>query len=190
MLRQLRPAIVGLLLFTVLTGVVYPMAITGLVQLGFRSRADGSTITVDGEVVGSELLAQPFVGPEWFQPRPSAVGYDATSSGGSNLGPTNPSLLAAIDRRADDYRERNHLGAAAAVPIDAVTASASGLDPHISPRNARLQAPRVALARELPLATVLQLVEANTEGRTFGVLGEPRVNVARLNVDLAELMAR
>jgi potassium-transporting ATPase KdpC subunit len=190
MLRQLRPAIVGLLFFTLLTGVAYPLAITGLAQLGFRHRAEGSTITVDGEVVGSELLAQPFEGPEWFQPRPSAVGYDSTSSGGSNLGPTNPALVMTIARRADDYRGRNHLDAAVAVPIDAVTASGSGLDPHISPRNARLQAPRVAASRGLPLETVLQLVEANSEGRTVNVLGEPRVNVVRLNVDLAELVAR
>ena len=190
MLRQLRPAVVSLVLLTVLTGVAYPLSITGVAQLGFGHQANGSTITVDGTVVGSALLAQPFTGDEWFQPRPSAVGYDATASGGSNLGPTNPALLATIEQRAQDYRLRNGLDDGVPVPIDAVTTSASGLDPHISPRNARLQAPRVAAVRDLSLGTVLRLVDDNTEHRTLGVLGETRVNVVRLNAALAEVMAR
>lgn len=187
MLRQLRPAVVALALLTVLTGIAYPLAITGVAQVAFDDHADGSEIVVGGEVVGSSLLAQPFAGDEWFQPRPSAVGHDATSSGGANLGPTNPELLDQIEQRAEDYRRRNRLAAGTPVPIDAVTASGSGLDPHISPRNARLQAERVSDARGMHVADVLDLVEEHTEGRTAGFLGEPRVNVVALNVALAGL---
>ena len=189
MLRQLRPAVVSVAVFTAICGLLYPLLVTGLGQLAFDHEADGSEIVLDGEVVGSELIAQPFAGDEWFQPRPSAVDYDASASGGSNLGPINPDLLATFAERADRYRERNALPDDAAVPVDAVTASGSGLDPHISPRNARLQAPRVAAVRGLDLAVVLDLVEEHTEGRTLGVLGETRVNVVELNVEL-EQMAR
>jgi K+-transporting ATPase ATPase C chain len=187
MLRQLRPALVLLLAFTVLTGVAYPLLTTGVAQLAFGDAASGSRLTVDGEVVGSSLIAQPFEGEQWFQPRPSAVGYDAAGSGGSNLGPSNPDLLAEIEARAEAYRRRNGLGPGTAVPVDAVTASGSGLDPHISPRNARLQTARVAEARGLEVAAVAALVEDHTEARTAGILGEPRVNVVELNAALAQL---
>lgn len=187
MLRQLRPALVALALFTVLTGVAYPLALTGVARALFEHQADGSPIHLDGEIRGSELIAQPFDGDEWFHPRPSAVGYSADGSGGSNLGPNNPELLDAIAERADSYRKRNGLDPDVPVPIDAVTASGSGLDPHISPRNARLQARRVAATRDLALADVLALVERHTEERTAAVLGEPRVNVVTLNGALLTL---
>lgn len=184
MLRQLRPAVVVLAVFTVVTGLAYPLLVTGIAQVAFADAADGSEIVVDGEVVGSELVAQPFEGEEWFQPRPSAAGYSGLASSGSNLGPTNPDLLAEITARTEAYRERNDLDAGTPIPVDAVTASGSGLDPHISMRNAQLQAPRVADVRGLSTDVVLDLVEDHTEPRTFGVLGEPRVNVVALNAAL------
>jgi K+-transporting ATPase ATPase C chain len=187
MLRQIRPAVVVLALMTVLTGLAYPLLVTAIGQIGFSDEADGSEITVDGQVVGSSLIAQPFQGEEWFQARPSAVDYNAAGSGGANLGPTSEELLATIAGRTADYRSRNGLADGVAAPVDAVTASGSGLDPHISMRNARLQAPRVAEVRGLTVDAVLELVEANTESRTLGMLGEPRVNVVELNVDLAGL---
>jgi K+-transporting ATPase ATPase C chain len=187
MFRQIRPALVILALMTVLTGLAYPLLVTAAGQIAFSDEADGSEIVVDGHVVGSSLLAQPFEGDEWFQPRPSAVGHNAGGSGGANLGPTNEGLLATIADRTAVYRQRNGLGDGVAVPVDAVTTSASGLDPHISMRSARLQAPRVAEVRGLGVDAVLGLVEANTESRTLGMLGEPRVNVVDLNAQLAGL---
>jgi K+-transporting ATPase ATPase C chain len=187
MRRQLRPALVAILVFTTLVGLVYPVVVTGIAQVAFGERADGSPLRVEGEVVGSSLLAQPFDGPRWFQPRPSAIDHDATTSWGRNLGPTNPELLGAVAAATDAYRLANRLPTGTAVPIDAVTASASGLDPHISPRNARLQAPRVADERGLPVDVVLALVDDHTEGRTLRVLGEPRVNVVTLNAALTTL---
>ncbi len=189
MLRQLRPALVAVVVFTLLTGVLYPVVVTAVAQVAFDDEANGSLLAVDGEVRGSELIAQPFTGDEWFQPRPSAVDYAADNSGGSNRGPTDPDLLSSIAERSTSYRERNGLPAQASVPIDAVTASGSGLDPHISPRNARLQSERVAVARGMPVAEVLELVEQHTQGRTAGVLGEPRVNVVTLNLALAQLQS-
>jgi K+-transporting ATPase ATPase C chain len=185
MLRQARPAFAAIAIFTVITGLLYPLLVTGIGQVAFGDEADGSPLLIDGEVRGSELIAQPFEGDEWFHPRPSAVDHAATSSGASNLGPQNPELLESIEQRMADYRERNQLPEGTEVPVDAVTASGSGLDPHISQRNAELQAPRVADARGLELEAVMDLVEANTERRTFGVLGESRVNVVTLNADLA-----
>jgi potassium-transporting ATPase KdpC subunit len=187
MLQQLRPALMAIAVFTIVTGLAYPLSVTGVAQAVFAEEADGSRIHVDGELRGSELIAQPFTGPEWFHPRPSAVDYTAESSGGSNLGPTNPELLDDIERRADAYRKENRLADGVPVPVDAVTASGSGLDPHISPRNARLQAAGVAEARALDLDRVLALVEEHVERRTGGMLGEPRVNVVRLNVTLDRL---
>jgi K+-transporting ATPase ATPase C chain len=173
---------------TVLVGVAYPLAVTAVARLGFGHEAGGSIVEVDGTPVGSELIGQPFDGPEWFHPRPSAAGdgYDAGASSGSNLGPTSADLLASVEARVGAYREVNGLPPEAAVPADAVTASASGLDPHISVANARLQAPRVAASRGLDLQVVLDLVDAHTEHRPLGVLGDPGVNVVRLNIALEQ----
>jgi K+-transporting ATPase ATPase C chain len=184
MRRQLVPAVVAFLLLTLLTGVAYPLAVTGVAQIAFPNRADGSLVERDGRVVGSRLLGQAFAGDRYFHPRPSAAGdgYDAMSSSASNLGPTNDALLEAVDERRDAYRAANGADA----PVDALTASGSGLDPHISPENARLQAARVAAARGLDEPTVLALVEAHTEGRSLGFLGEPGVNVLELNLALDE----
>ena len=188
-LRQLRPALVAIVAFTVALGVVYPLVVTAIGRTAFSDRADGSLVRRDGEVVGSELLGQSFVAPGYFHPRPSAAGdgYDAAASGGSNLGPTNTELLDLVATRAAAYRSENGLDAAAPVPVDAVTASASGLDPHISVANARLQAARVAAARGLSVDAVLTLVDAHTDGRSLGVLGEPGVNVLLLNLALDDL---
>ena len=146
LIRQLRPALVAVVVFTVLCGLAYPLAVTAVAQVGWNDTADGSLIERDGVVVGSELIGQPFSSPEYFQPRPSAAGdgYDAAASSGSNLGPTNEEYLATVAERVAAYRELNGLGADVLVPVDAVTASGSGLDPHISVRNAELQARRVA----------------------------------------------
>jgi K+-transporting ATPase ATPase C chain len=186
MRRQLVPALVVFLFFTALVGIVYPLAVTGVARIAFPSKSQGSLVRERGVVVGSRLLGQAFSGPRYFQPRPSAAGtgYDGAASGASNLGPTNPVLLAEVRARVAAYRRFNDLAASTPVPVDAVTASASGLDPEISPANARLQAPRVARARALPLAQVLALVHENTEGRSLGFLGEPGVNVLELNLAL------
>jgi K+-transporting ATPase ATPase C chain len=186
MRRQLVPAILTLLAFTLLVGVLYPLAVTGVSQVAFGDRADGSLVRRDGVVVGSSLLGQPFAGEQWFHPRPSAAGdgYDGASSSASNLGPTNPDLLTSIEERISAYRELNGVDGGAPVPVDAVTASGSGLDPDISPANAQLQAPRVAQARGLELARVLELVDEHTHERTLGFMGEPRVNVLALNLAL------
>jgi potassium-transporting ATPase KdpC subunit len=182
MRRQLAPAVIAFLLFTVLTGLIYPLVVTGVAQVAFPGRADGSLVKRDGVVVGSSLIGQNFAGPRYFQPRPSAAGdgYDAMSSSASNLGPSNEDLLKAVDERRTAYREAND----AEAPIDALTASGSGLDPHISPENARAQAPRVAQARGLSEAQLLDLVEEHTDDRSLGFLGEPGVNVLELNLAL------
>ena len=186
MRRQLMPALVAFLLFTALTGLVYPLVVTGLAQVVFPGRADGSLVERDGRVVGSRLIGQAFSGPSYFHPRPSAAGdgYDAMASGPSNLGPTNRELLRAVRERIAAYRRENRLEPDERVPVDAVTASASGLDPHVSPANARLQAGRVAAARGLELVGVLGLIDEHTEGRGLGFLGEPGVNVLELNLAL------
>lgn len=184
--RQLRAALGMLLLFTVITGIAYPLAVTGVAQTVFEDKADGSLIERDGEVVGSELIGQRFTEPGYFHPRPSAAGdgYDGSQSSGSNLGPTNPDLLESVARRVRAYRDENGLGPDVEIPVDAVTASSSGLDPDISVANANLQAARVADARGLAIAEVLDLVGEHTEDPTFGFLGEPRVNVLELNLAL------
>lgn len=184
--RQLTSAVVVLSLLTLLVGVAYPLVVTGIARLAFPGRADGSLLRVDGSVVGSRLLGQTFTTPRYFHPRPSAAGngYDGAASGASNLGPTNPVLFDLVRTRAFAYRLENGLPSAAAVPVDAVTASASGLDPQISPENARIQAPRVARVRRLKLDRVLALIDRSTAGRPLGVLGEPAVNVLELNLAL------
>jgi K+-transporting ATPase ATPase C chain len=184
--RQLVPSLLALALFTVLLGVAYPLATTAVAQLAFGERADGSLVERDGEVVGSELIGQSFVDAAYFRPRPSAAGagYDGAASSGSNLGPTNEELLAEVEARVSDYRDENGLSADVAVPVDAVTSSGSGLDPHISPANARLQARRVADARGVAIGDVLAAIDAATDDPFVLVLGEPGVDVLALNLDL------
>lgn len=185
-LRQLRPALAGMAVLTVLTGLVYPMVVLGVGQTLFGGRANGSLVEVDGKVVGSELIGQGFVSPEYFHPRPSSAGtgYDGAASSGSNLGPTNPDYLALLAERVAAYREENGLSEQVEVPADAVTGSGSGLDPHISPANARLQATRVAEERGLPIDDVLEMVQDHIDDRPLGTLGDPGVNVLQLNLDL------
>ncbi len=182
---QLRPAILMVVVMTILVGLAYPLAITGIAQLMFPFQANGSLLyDRQGNVVGSALIGQSFAKPQYFHPRPSAAGkdgYDATSSGGSNLGPTNKSLIDAVQQRAVAYRQENGLAADAPVPVDAVTASGSGLDPDISPANAQDQIHRVAAARGMTDTQVQALVDQYTQGRVFWILGEPRVNVLELN---------
>jgi K+-transporting ATPase ATPase C chain len=194
---QLLAGLRAVLVLTVLTGVLYPLAVTLVAQVAFDEEAEGSLVRRDGEVVGSSLVGQSFTDPSYFHGRPSAAGAAASGTEGgepadptqiasspSNLGPTNPDLLAAVEEAVADYREANGLEDGTPVPVDAVTASASGLDPHISVANAELQAPRVAEERELDLDVVLDLVDEHTEGRSLGFLGEPGVNVLRLNLAL------
>jgi K+-transporting ATPase ATPase C chain len=187
--RQLIPALVAFLLLSLLTGLAYPLAVTGVAQLAFPHRADGSLVERDGAVVGSSLIGQQFTGPRWFHPRPSAAGdgYDAMASSASNLGPTNPMLFADVRARAEAFRRENRLSPGAPVPPDAVTSSGSGLDPGISVANAHIQAARVARARGVPLADILRLVSAHTDGRSLGFLGEPGVNVLELNLAVDSL---
>ena len=188
MRRQLPAAIVVFVAFSLLAGLVYPLVVTGIAQLAFGAKADGSLVERDRAVVGSSLIGQSFEGPGYFHPRPSAAGdgYDAMASSASNLGPSNPELLDAVAQRKVEYRKANGLGAGEPVPVDAITGSGSGLDPLISPANARLQAGRVADARGVSLSRVLRLVDEATEGRSLGFLGEPGVNVLELNLALDE----
>jgi K+-transporting ATPase ATPase C chain len=181
--------LLSVVVFTLICGVIYPMLATAVGQVVFDHQADGSLIERDGHVLGSELIGQVFTAPEYFHNRPSAAGdgYDGSASSGSNLGPTNPDLLDAVKERVAAYREENSLPDDATVPVDAVTASGSGLDPHISVANADIQSARVAAARGLDLSTVLAMVHDYTEGRDLGVLGEPGVNVVRLNLALDDL---
>jgi len=185
-MKTLRSALGLFLVLTLVTGVIYPLLVTGIAALTMSARAGGSIIVRDGRAVGSELLGQPFSDPRYFWSRPSATGpqpYNGASSSGSNLSPTNPALLDAIKARVQALRDADP-GNTAPVPVDLVTASGSGLDPHISPAAALYQVPRVARARGVPEAGLRALVAAHTEGRTFGILGEPRVNVLALNLAL------
>jgi potassium-transporting ATPase KdpC subunit len=190
--KHIGPAFRMTLLFTVLTGLIYPGVVTALCQLVFPDKADGSLVKVNDQVVGSSLIGQNFTKPEYFQPRPSAAGndgYDATASTGSNYGPTNQKLIDRVKASIEKFRKDNpdHAGP---VPADLVTASGSGLDPHISPASAEAQAARIARARGISVEQVEQLITENTEGRTFGLLGEPRVNVLLLNLALDEKFPR
>ncbi len=185
-LADLRRSFLAVAFLAVILCGLYPLVSWLLAQGLSPGRANGSLIKRDGAVVGSSLIGQGFFGPEYFHPRPSAAGqgYDAGRSGGTNLGPLSKNLVETVQKRIDAYRAENGLAASAPVPADAVTASGSGLDPHISPENARVQATRVARARGLSEAVVLARIEALTEGRTLGILGQPRVNVLRLNLAL------
>ena len=182
----LRPAFVIFAVLTALTGIAYPMVVTGIGQVAFPEQAAGSLILRDGKPVGSSLIGQNFSDPKYVWGRPSATGpmpYNASNSSGSNQGPLNPSLTDAVKGRIDASRAANP-GNTAPVPVDLVTASASGLDPHVSVAGALYQAARVAKARNLPLPQVQQLIEKHTEGKLFGFLGEPRINVLQLNLAL------
>jgi K+-transporting ATPase ATPase C chain len=187
---EIRGAILATLIIAIVCCGLYPLVIFGISQALFRDKANGSLILdKDGTVRGSKLLGQAFTGEKYFHPRPSAAGngYDATSSGGSNLGPTSRKLNDAIKERLAAYRAENGLSESAPVPADAVTASGSGLDPHISLQNAELQIPRVVKARGVAEEKVRELIRQNTNGRDFGVFGEPGVNVLQLNRALDEL---
>lgn len=187
---ELRPAILATVVLAAVTCGAYPLLITGIAQCAFKENAHGSLITdKDGTVRGSALLSQNFAVENYFHPRPSAAGfgYDAANSSGSNLGPTSPKLHDAIKERIAAYRMTNGLAADAIVPADAVTASASGLDPHISVKNAELQAPRVAEARNLNVEKVNELIKQSTDKPSFGILGEPGVHVLKLNLALDAL---
>jgi len=200
MLREIRPAIVVLVALTLITGLVYPLAMTGIAEIIFPKQAQGSLIERDGKIVGSELIGQEFTSDKYFHGRPSATTapdpndstktvaapYNAANSGGSNLGPSNKAL---IDRVKDDMDKLKQENPSAPVPADLVTTSASGLDPDISPDSALFQVPRIAKARNLPEDRIRQLVAEKTEGRFFGLLGEPRVNVLLLNLALDRIAA-
>jgi K+-transporting ATPase ATPase C chain len=189
MLKELKPALLVLALMTVLTGVAYPLLVTGIAQGLFPDQANGSLIEQDGKVVGSALIGQPFADPKHFWGRPSATGpvpYNGGASTGSNLGPLNPALEEAVKARIDALKASDP-SQTAPIPVDLVTASSSGLDPHISPAAARWQAPRIARLRGLSEAEVAKLIDDHTEGRQLGLLGEPRVNVLTLNLALDRL---
>jgi len=181
--QELRAAVTAVAALAVIVGGLYPLAVWVLAQGVFPDGANGSWLDRGGEIIGSRLIGQAFTGPGYFHPRPSAAGdgYDPVHSGGSNLGPTSKRLVELVAERVAAYRADNGLPAEALVPADAVTASGSGLDPHISLENARLQAPRVARARGLTEAEIHRLIEAATEGRELGIFGEPRVNILLLN---------
>ena len=196
MRRLFVSALLLTVVMTVLTGLAYPLAMTGVLQVAFRAQANGSLVKSHGEVVGSALIGQNFTDPkgqplvQYFQPRPSAAGangYDAMASGGSNLAPSNPKLVDQVRSAEAAYRAFNAVPANVKVPSDAVTTSGSGLDPDISIANARLQAPRVAKARKLTVRAVDRLIVRATQNRILGIMGEPVVNVLRLNILLDEL---
>jgi K+-transporting ATPase ATPase C chain len=192
MWRQLLPGLRMTIVMSVLTGLIYPGVVTGICQLVFPKQSDGSLIQRNGHVIGSELIGQNFSKPEYFQPRPSTAGndgYDATASGGSNLGPTNKKLVDRVTASVEAFRKDNP-GYTSPVPADLMTTSASGLDPHISPTAAEAQIARIAKARGASEDQVRQLVHRFTEGRDLGFLGEPRVNVLLLNLALDEQSPR
>ncbi|MES2922899.1 MAG: potassium-transporting ATPase subunit KdpC [Verrucomicrobiota bacterium] len=194
LVSEIRPAIVSTLVLAVVCCGFYPLAVTGISKLAFAKKADGSLIVdQNGTIIGSELLGQNFTGESYFHPRPSAAGangYDAASSSGSNLGPTSQKLANQIKERIAIYRATNSLAENQPIPADAVTASASGLDPHISPANAALQLARVAKARGFAAAKVQELISSNTDKADFGLFGEDGVNVLKLNLALNALSPR
>jgi K+-transporting ATPase ATPase C chain len=188
MFAELKPAILMTIVLTILTGIVYPLTMTGICQVAFPKSANGSLIERNGTVIGSRLIAQPFTKPEYFHPRASAAGergYDATNSGGTNLAATNPALADRLKKDAAAFRKENpdYKGP---IPSDAITTSASGLDPDISLANAYAQAARIASARHASVEPISDLIQSNLHGRTLGIIGEPTVNVLELNLDLDE----
>jgi potassium-transporting ATPase KdpC subunit len=186
-IAELRTSIIATLALAVIFCGIYPVVVWGIAQIAFPAKANGSLITRDGKIIGSELIGQNFSDPKYFHPRPSSAGdtgYDATSSGGSNLGPLSKKLVGAVKERIEAYRAENDLATSVPIPADAVTASASGLDPHISIANALLQAKRIAKARSMPDQAVLEKIKAYTEGRDLGIFGEPRINVMKINLAL------
>ncbi len=188
-LKHLRITIISMILFTILTGMIYPLAVTGISQLIFPGKANGSIMKKDGKSLGSSLIGQPFSDPKYFWSRLSATGpyaYNAGASTGSNYGPMNPALLDAVKKRIQDLKTADSLNTKP-IPVDLVTASASGLDPHISIAAALYQAPRIARIRGLNDEQVRSLIDQNTDGRQLGFLGEPGVNVLKLNLALDEL---
>lgn len=188
-MKDLRTAIIAFIAFSALLGLAYPATITAVAQLLFERQADGSFVERDGEIVGSSLVGQKFRGPQYFHPRPSAAGaegYDASASSGSNLGPSSQALVDRVSEDAERVRAENGLAADADVPVDSVTTSASGLDPHISPAYADLQVARIAAERGVSEDDVRGLVDDHTDGSSLGVLGEPRVNVLMVNLALDE----
>jgi K+-transporting ATPase ATPase C chain len=192
MWKQIGPAFRITLVLTVLTGLIYPGVVTALCQLAFPDQANGRLVKANSQVVGSALIGQNFTKPEYFQPRPSAAGndgYDATASQGSNYGPTNQKLIDRVKVSVEKFRKENP-DQAGLVPADLVTASGSGLDPHISPASAEVQAARIARARGISVQQVQQLIKESTEGRTLGLFGEPRVNVLLLNLALDQKFPR
>jgi len=183
-MKNLLTAILMTIVTTILLGLIYPLLVTGLAQVAFPDQANGQLIRrTDGTIIGSRIIGQPFTGPGYFHSRPSAAGagYDASASSGSNLGPTSQKLIERVKAQVEDLQKENP---GKPTPIDLVTTSGSGLDPHISPAAADYQVPRVARERGLTENDVRQIVSVHTEGRTFGLLGEPRVNVLELNLDL------
>ncbi len=187
LISQIRISLVATIVLAVILCGVYPALIWGVAQALFPNKANGSLVIRNGKIIGSELIAQNFTDAKYFHPRPSSagdVGYDATSSGGSNLGPTSKKLIDLVRQRVDKYRSENNLPQTILVPADAVTSSASGLDPHISLKNALLQAPRVAKTRGIDEKALVEKIQANTDGRDMRILGEPRVNVLTLNLSL------
>jgi potassium-transporting ATPase KdpC subunit len=186
MVNELRISLIATVCFAVILCGIYPALVWAVAQGLFHFQANGSLVSVKGQVIGSSLLSQRFTGQGYFHPRPSAAGdgYDAANSGGSNLGPTSQKLIAAVKERAAAYRAENNLAPGAVIPVDAVTSSGSGLDPHISVPNALMQAKRIAEARGLGEEAIRRRITAHTEGRDLGFLGTPRVNVLMLNLDL------
>jgi K+-transporting ATPase ATPase C chain len=187
MFSEIRPAILLTVILTAITGIAYPLAMTGLMQVVFPRQANGSLVTREGQVIGSVLIGQNFAGDGYFHPRPSAAGakgYDASSSGGSNLGPNDAGLLKRVGDAVAEFAKEKPEGQ---IPVDLVTTSGSGLDPHISPEAADFQVARVAKARGLPMERVRNVVREHTENRTLGILGQPRVNVLLLNLALDQL---
>ncbi len=188
-MRLIREALALLVVLSITCGLLYPLAVTGIAQAVFPGRANGSLLHRGGVIVGSEWIGQPFHGPEYLWPRPSATPdhpYNAELSGGSNLGPLSADLASIVERRIASLRAAPGADPAAPVPIDLVTASASGLDPHITPASAFYQVGRIAAARGVPAEVIREIVQRHVEGRQFGVLGEPRVNVLLVNMDLDE----